>query len=187
MPRTKDDRNYSWTFTDYDVSEENKANYKKLESHARRLIIGEETCPTTGRPHLQGYVRFKNSQYFSFLKRRFPKAHIDQAKGNDSENEVYCTKESTFINFGFNKEGTPPKEGEKPVDQVIRMIEDGARYGDIRASQKRFCFYNRNNILHYMHDERRLKEDPDFDPSKAFDPAQAYKKMGDSWRGIPDE
>lgn len=79
------------------------------------MVIGRETCPTTGRNHLQGmcpkhpfretpkigYVRFKAKKYargvLTFLGGH---AHLDKAKGNEEQNRTYCIKEGNYVEYG---------------------------------------------------------------------------------------
>lgn len=56
--------------------------------------IGEETAPTTGTKHLQGYIEFKTKQRPSALK--WPKAiHWEVAKGDRKANVAYTQKEGS--------------------------------------------------------------------------------------------
>lgn len=56
-----------------------------------------EKCPTTGRLHLQGYVRFKNPHGLQgcvdFIDSNA--AHWTPARGSDADNKKYCSKEET--------------------------------------------------------------------------------------------
>lgn len=153
-----------WCFTINNYSDDECTVVMGMD--AERLICGKELAPSTGTPHLQGYARFKNPVRASWWKTILPRAHLELAKGSDSENEVYCTKEAVvLINKGVNCDETAPKMSrEEETDQVISEIESGAKYGQIRQRHKRFCFWHRKNILDYMRDEKFLADYPDSDP-----------------------
>nr|QWY79447.1 MAG: replication-associated protein [Cressdnaviricota sp.] len=84
-----------WCFTSYSDVEP-----QFLESTQAYLVFGRETCPNTGRQHWQGFVSYKNRQYFSHLKKDFPGAHFTRARGSAQENYDYCSKDGNFREFG---------------------------------------------------------------------------------------
>ncbi|OZC06010.1 putative viral replication protein [Onchocerca flexuosa] len=63
--------------------------------------IGRETCPTTGRTHLQGFLKFNSPVRFSMLQAKLPRGtHIESAKGTDFQNYKYCSKETIQEEIG---------------------------------------------------------------------------------------
>lgn len=50
-------RSYAWCFTLNNYTDEEIRRLESLE--CERLVVGKEVAPTTGTPHLQGYIRFK--------------------------------------------------------------------------------------------------------------------------------
>jgi len=66
-------------------------------------IFGEEVAPTTGTPHLQGYVHFKDGRSFDAMKKTIPRAKLILASGSDLQNQTYCSKDHT----GVYEVGTP--------------------------------------------------------------------------------
>ena len=71
-------------------------------SEYKYLIIGDETCPTTGRKHWQGYVEFKNARTRKGVKRAFGRNDMWCAarKGTAAQAANYCKKEGAFQEFG---------------------------------------------------------------------------------------
>lgn len=55
------------------------------------LEIGEEKTE-----HIQGYIKYKNPVSFIQMKKRFPRAHIEKAKGSVKQNWEYCSKEGKY-------------------------------------------------------------------------------------------
>lgn len=81
----------------------------------------EETCPTTLRPHLQGYVYIKHPTTMKVVKELLdaPGAHLSIARGTPSSNRVYCTKEETRIpGTAFREIGVMPQQG-KRIDLIL--------------------------------------------------------------------
>lgn len=70
-----------------------------FESHNYKYIIGYEGEEKT--KHLQIYFESKNPIKFKTIKNKFPRAHIEKAKGNRKQNIKYCSKEGNYkTNFG---------------------------------------------------------------------------------------
>ena len=70
------------------------------------MIVGKETCPTTGTPHLQGFVYLKKKMSENKIKKsimRFPSGKMAvciPAKGNNQSQKAYCSKEGDFFEIG---------------------------------------------------------------------------------------
>jgi len=86
-------KNRRWCFTLNNYTAEEIAHIKTYFDKDK-YVIGEEICPTTGTPHLQGYFNVKNAISFATVKRILPRANIRQCNGNEKSNFIYCTKES---------------------------------------------------------------------------------------------
>lgn len=84
----------AWTFTSYKID---KPTYNS-DIH-KFLIFQREKCPSTGREHWQGYVK-----YISPVRRTAAQkgigdetCHMESAKGNHKSNVTYCTKDATRV------------------------------------------------------------------------------------------
>lgn len=64
------------------------------------IIFGYEVCPTTGTPHLQGYVYFKNPRSFDAVRKEFKGAHFLIPDGPPSAQHRYCSKDGEFYERG---------------------------------------------------------------------------------------
>jgi len=76
----------------------------KAEPKVRGFVVGEEICPETGVPHLQGYFETANQHTFTAL-RKWPcflncQPWIQGANGSALENEKYCKKEGSWYEGG---------------------------------------------------------------------------------------
>lgn len=82
--------------SDYETLPSDKLSY---------FAYGKESCPTTGRSHLQAFAYAKNAMRLTQWKKIFPTAHIENMKGTFVENEKYCSKQSSLIEFGVRPKG----------------------------------------------------------------------------------
>lgn len=69
------------------------------ETAVSYVVCGLETCPTTHRQHLQGYLQ-RTQCRLSSLRRLLPGAHWEPAKGTPAQNLQYCSKEGDFWSSG---------------------------------------------------------------------------------------
>lgn len=64
------------------------------------LVWELETAPTTGRRHIQGYLRLKKRAMMETVKRLLRNSvHLEAAKGSEGQNRDYCSKERTDGNW----------------------------------------------------------------------------------------
>lgn len=99
-----------------------------LRPYVAGYVAGLETCPTTGRKHIQGYLEFKSKKRpMPMLSEVLPGAHWEVARGNRDQNREYCTKEGDFESWGtcFKEEvRTLPRESFYPwQEEVVQLIE----------------------------------------------------------------
>lgn len=93
-------------------------------------IYQTEICPTTGKAHLQGYVRLKTRTEKSIAD-ILPGAHLEERRGTEQQNRDYCTKLRTATgNFvEIHPENFKPNKGKKGFrsdkDKAVNMINKG--------------------------------------------------------------
>lgn len=63
-------------------------------------IFGRETCPETGRKHLQGFFALYGKKRMTALRQYFPNCHLEIARGTVQHNIQYCSKEGDFVEHG---------------------------------------------------------------------------------------
>lgn len=63
-------------------------------------IYGRETCPDTGRKHLQGFVAFNKSVRLSGIKKVDPEGHYEMKRGTVAQAIEYCKKDGDFVEIG---------------------------------------------------------------------------------------
>lgn len=99
---------------------------------ATYLIAGEEVAPTTGTPHIQGYIYFPTQRLESAIIKlqKASATHIAwaKAKGTAEQNKTYCTKEGKNI----LEKGELPKQGKRTdIIGLKRKILDGQDAADL--------------------------------------------------------
>lgn len=113
-------------------------------------------------PHTHIFIQFKNPVYFSSIKKAFPTAHIEEAKGSAEDNRNYIRKEgkwadtekeTTNLKDTFEEWGAIQKTGQgrrSDLANLYQMLRDGYSNDEILAA-------NPDNIL-YLHiiDKARL-------------------------------
>lgn len=111
VPRTKT-HGICWVLFDY--TSDDIAN---LQAYAKNecdyMIFGREICPTTGRPHLQGYHHYENARIYPNQKFRDAIGLVGRgkdfyARGSPESNQKYSMKEGDSWEYG-----TPPKQGKR--------------------------------------------------------------------------
>lgn len=109
-------KNRSYVFTANNYTAELETMLQNLE--CKYMIYGREVAPTTGTPHLQGYVSFKSPLSFNSVLRKLNGCNVEVAKGNATDNKIYCSKEDPSP---FEK-GDLPRAGARNDLEVVRQV-----------------------------------------------------------------
>lgn len=117
----------TFVFTNYELD----FNYKKAieDPEVQYIAYGNEICPTTGRPHHQGWIRFRKDSGYSTTKKmciKLSKKYLsgcwmEGMGGSLAQNDTYCAKENSGLLIEF---GARPKQGERGdlKDVVARVV-----------------------------------------------------------------
>lgn len=98
--RTKTN-NYCFTVNNY--TEDDELLIYGLIEHAKYVVVGRETAPSTGTPHYQGFVCFNSAREFSGVQRLLPEgAHIERKAPGSTFKQAsdYCKKGGDFFEYG---------------------------------------------------------------------------------------
>lgn len=87
----------NYVFTIFNFTDDTIAQLDALE--CVYMVYGHEVCPTTNRPHLQGYVSFAKKRKFLNLAKQFS-ATFAVMKGTPVQASEYCKKEGQFFERG---------------------------------------------------------------------------------------
>lgn len=119
-------------------------------------IIGNETCPTTGRMHYQCYGEFKGQVSFDKIKKLMPTAHIEARKGTVEEAILYCKKEAHF-----EEVGEPKRQGSRTdIETVKQMAMSGSSVKDIilKLEEPNYqAIRTAEKLVEYLRPERTSK------------------------------
>lgn len=89
----------SWCFTWNNYPENYLALLAQGFEALDKYAIGEEICPTTGTPHIQGWV-FRDVKFRPIEYLKWPKEiHWEACKGSQRANFNYCIKDETNVKF----------------------------------------------------------------------------------------
>lgn len=133
-------RSRGWCFTINNYTEKDEAELKELK--CVYMIYGHEVAPTTGTPHLQGYVYFKDAKTMKTVSKCIPRASLHEANGTADHNYVYCTKDGVDI----VERGVRPKghkgggESNKERWDRARMAAQEGRFEDIDSDIYLRCY-----------------------------------------------
>lgn len=91
---------YCFTLFGYENIEQ--AVQDRLIGICDKALYGKETCPETGRKHLQGFMQLKRAMRKTELK--IPgNPHLKACRGNEEQNEEYCSKDGIVWKHGYPK------------------------------------------------------------------------------------
>jgi len=97
-------QSHNWCFTLNNPTEDDEATISNLWTEAKctYVVFGRETAPTTGTPHLQGFVVFPRKLRFRGVKRiiGIERIHLEAARGAATQAATYCKKDGDFIELG---------------------------------------------------------------------------------------
>lgn len=119
----------NWCFTLHDWSDAELNNILTADSLVQYVVVGEEKCPDTGRPHLQGYVQLKEKCSFAKIKSHWElnRLHLEMSRGSPGQNYDYCTKEGKF-----HEVGEPKKQGRRTsFADTLSLVREGKRMSEI--------------------------------------------------------
>lgn len=97
MSRATEKREYNVAFTVYDWSPEQLAAVLALPPPCKHVAAGEETCPTTGRRHLQCCAHLEQAKTFTAMKAWLLQhtglsPHFEECHAKYETNVAYCSK-----------------------------------------------------------------------------------------------
>lgn len=131
MPRSR-----GWTLTINNWTQDQYDNFMKKAEDCQYAVVGKEVGEN-GTPHLQAYVYFDNARHFDSVRKMFPGAHIEAAKGNAKQNDDYCSKDGDV-----ERVGTMPKQGKRSdIDQVRDILAETGSMSQVvqQASSYQAC------------------------------------------------
>lgn len=119
-------KRYCFTYNNYDKNILDKFN--TVLSVLGKWIYGFEVAPTTGTPHLQGYINLNKKERITGLKKHelLKPLKFIECKGSEEANIKYCIKEGNYkSNFYKEKRQLKIIDKLRPWQQsIIDLISD---------------------------------------------------------------
>lgn len=118
-------RDYVFTLNNYTDDEVELIK----QTDCRYIIFGKEVAPTTGTPHLQGYIYFEEKKSMTAIHKLkgWSRVALKEAKGNGDQNKAYCSKEGDVF-----EKGEPINQGKRAdLDDVYQQIREGKQLDEI--------------------------------------------------------
>lgn len=160
----------AFCFTHNNYTQDDVDYYKEQfdKGYFRYMVFGEEIAPSTGTPHLQGFVWTNSPTSLTNIKRKFRNwAGIPGKDKGPDHWEWYCQKEDVDA---FESGVRPTQEeflAQLPKGQgkrsdllgVKRKIDDGATYAELMEDDECFVVLvqHKKFFLEYMSFKRRRK------------------------------
>lgn len=95
--------NWCFTLNNYDDADLERISQLCQGTRVKYLVYGKEIAPTTGTPHLQGFVSFFHSVRRTTLQRLIAGnklIHCDRTNGTPQQAADYCKKDGDFFEHG---------------------------------------------------------------------------------------
>lgn len=122
-------RSRAWCFTINNWQTEScQADYYKqlVGDIAKYAVLGFEVG-SSGTPHIQGYIYFENARAFSAMKKLFPRAHLEPAKGTPQEASDYCKKDGDYWECG-----ELPQQGKRSdIDEIRETVKNTGKMREV--------------------------------------------------------
>lgn len=115
-------RNWFLTINNYTDKEKEFS----LSHQAKYIIVGDEVG-SEGTPHLHLYIEYENNKTFTTMKKLFPRANIQVAKGTSEDSRNYLSK-----GVVLREEGEPRRQGARnDITSVKEMVKSGSTIRDV--------------------------------------------------------
>ena len=119
-------RRFCITINNPTETDEQMSEYLKSLEHIKYFIFSREKGDKEGTIHLQMFLIFTIGKRFSTIKKLFPKAHIENAKGTNTQNRDYCSKSDTHISGPFEYGEFADQGARTDLKYFFDMVNAGA-------------------------------------------------------------
>ena len=122
----KQARRFCITINNPTETDEEMFTYLQNLEHIKYFIFSREKGNMEGTIHLQMFLIFTIGKRFSTIKKLFPKAHIESAKGSNTQNRDYCSKNDTHISGPFEFGEFAEQGARKDLKAFFDLVNAGA-------------------------------------------------------------
>lgn len=115
------------------------------------LVFGFEIAPTTGTPHLQGYIYLKSAMSQQAIRKALKGFSLYKCGGTAQQNYDYCTKDNNFF-----QDGTMPEQGKRTdIDKVREIVTETGRMRDVVATAQSYQSIRVAEVYLTYHEKKR--------------------------------
>lgn len=159
-------RGYVYVFTDFNINKD-----YELLPEIRGIGWGLETCPTTKRQHLQGFVQtFKQITFKPLIKLLGGNVWVKVARGTIEQCKEYCKKEGAYKEKGYfvrkgqrlqgivenyeagnsirdivNNDEDKYLKYHSGIDKIYSMMED-EEFGSVKRTMRNFIIWGDSGL-----------------------------------------
>lgn len=160
--------------------------------------MADEIGLETKTPHIHVFMLLRSPVRFSTVKRHFPEAHIEAARGTVLENRDYVAKSGkwendqksdTRVEGSFEESGPPPDEpgqgARTDIAAVYEMIADGMSNAAVMEANPSTAMYidKMNRIREELLESRYREQWRELDVTYIFGPTATGKTRG-LWKNM---
>lgn len=151
-------RGIAWTFTINNWDSGDVARLEQLVSNnqAEYIVFGYEVAPSTGTPHLQGYVRFHNRMERAAVVLTIGQAHVEVARGSAAQNRAYCTKEGVYFEDGQLPQGPGSVNAKTRVEEFVEYVKNFSRENGRGPYEREYAIAYPGLFLQYRNNLAQL-------------------------------
>jgi len=117
------------------------------------IVIAFEIAPTTGTPHIQGYMHFEHGKTMRTVCDRVPRISLQEAKAegeNYDRRYTYCFKDHDYIEYGERPHNGVNTSSKK----VIAAIEEGKTYKELVELFPSYMIHHGPKVKRYLHERK---------------------------------
>lgn len=122
-----------WTLTLFGFTQDDKDRFGKLvdEGVATYCCFQEESCPRTGKAHLQAYVVFQKRIRLAGVKKALCSrtVHAVRSDGTPSQNREYCSKPNSAVPDSFREYGSIPSDPARGKRNDFEEFKEAVKAG----------------------------------------------------------
>jgi len=140
-------KRWCWTMNNWDEGQKELLLTLLTDGSITYVVWGEEIAPTTGTPHLQGYLETSQKKTMKSFQTKLQKMGIHLsllvAKGTAEQNKMYCLKSGG----PSYEEGAPMKQGERSdLSLIVTMIREGKKLREIWEAHPETMIVHRRGV-----------------------------------------
>lgn len=96
--------------------------------------VGQEETGANGTTHIQAYMYRSNPVSFRYVKKLFPKCHIEPAKGSPQDNKKYCQKDDTRTGNKFEVGECPSQGKRNDFEEIKDLVKENQNLRTVAES-----------------------------------------------------